>query len=357
MRVLVTGGSGFVGRALLEQLSAEGHAVRALVRSEAARRSVERRGAQAVYGDITEQGVVSAACEGVDHVVHLAAHVRDAGPRRVFYEVNVEGTRSVLAAARRAGARRFVHVSTEAVLLDGSPLIDVDETRPIPATPIGPYAWSKALAEQLVGAAARPGFTSVVLRPRLIWGKGDTTLVPRLLAAVRGGTFAWIDGGAALTSTCHVRNVCAGIACALREDAPGGVYFLSDGEPVSFRSFLEGMLRAHGVKPPTRSVPRWLALALAGVSEFAYARLGRSRSPPLTRTAVLLMGQQMTINDGLARRVLKYRPVLSREAGMSELQAEAASGEPPWPLDPPAVVSLVRRKTSGKGATAVQSTR
>ena len=352
MRVLVTGGSGFVGRSLLRKLAADGHAVRALVRSEAAQRTVEACGAQAVFGEITEQGALWAACEGVDQVVHLAAHVRDAGPRRVFYEVNVEGTRSMLSAARRAGARRFVHVSTEAVLLDGSPLIDVDETRPIPASPVGPYAWSKALAEKLVRAAHGPDFTSVVLRPRLIWGKGDTTLVPRLLDLVRRGRFAWIDGGTALTSTCHVRNVCAGIGCALREDAPGGVYFLSDGEPISFRSFLESVMRAHGTEPPLRSVPHWLALALARASEFAYARLAPSAAPPLSRTAVLLMGQQMTVNDQLARRVLKYRPVVSREDGLSELRGEVSLSVPPPPRGPRGPGSREGGKRQGRSVSA-----
>jgi nucleoside-diphosphate-sugar epimerase len=346
MRVLVTGGSGFVGRALLGQLRAEGHAVRALVRSDEAQRSVEAQGAQAVLGDLSEQAALKAACEGVDHVVHLAALVRDSGPRRQFYEVNVEGTRSLLEAARRAGGRRFVHMSSEAVLLDGSPLIDADETRAIPETPVGPYAWSKALAEKLVSAADRPGFTCVALRPRWIWGKGDTTLMPRLLEAVQSGKFAWIDGGGALTSTCHVRNVCAGIACALAPDAPGGVYFLSDGEPISFRAFLESLLRAHGVEPPARRLPRWLALAAAGATEFAYARFTPSSTPPLTRTAVLLMAQQMTVNDSLARHVLKYRPVLSRQAGLSELAGEVLPAEPARSSVVPLAHSQVSRKAS-----------
>lgn len=358
MRILVTGGSGFVGRALLGQLRAEGHAVRALVRSDEAQRSVEAQGAQAVLGDLTEQAALKAACEGVDHVVHLAALVRESGPRRLFYEVNVEGTRSLLEAARRAGARRFVHMSSEAVLLDGSPLVDVDETRPIPETPVGPYAWSKALAEKLVSAADRPGFTCVALRPRWIWGRGDTTLMPRLLEAVGSGKFAWINGGAALTSTCHVRNVCAGIACALAADAPGGVYFLSDGEPIRFRVFLESLLRAHGVEPPARSLPRWLALAAAGVTEFAYSQFTPSSTPPLTRTAVLLMAQQMTVDDSLARRVLRYRPVVSRTAGLSELAGEVLPAEPARAsVAPPAPAQITRKISTGQDGASAQSTR
>lgn len=319
MRVLVTGGSGFVGRELLRQLVQEGHAVRALVRSEAAECVVRARGAQAVRGDLSEPGALRAACEGVEIVVHLAAEVADHGPLSRFYEVNVEGTRALLGAARRAGARRFVYTSTEAVLLTGKPLRDVDESVPVPARPIGNYAFTKALAERLVRESSRTGFTTISLRPRLVWGAGDSTLVPRLLEAMENGSFAWIHQGVALTSTCHVRNLCAGIRAAFERGAPGGVYFLSDGDPIAVRPFLEALVRPHGVAAPTRSVPRWLALSAAVLSEWGHERLRLGGSPGLTRTAVLLMGQQMTVDDSLARRELGYQPVISRDAGLAAL--------------------------------------
>lgn len=319
MRVLVTGGSGFVGRELLKQLVQVGHTVRALVRSEAAACVVSARGAQAVRGDLTEPTALRALCDGVDVVVHLAAEVADYGPLRRFYEVNVEGTRALLEAARKAGAQRFIHMSTEAVLLDGRPLEDVDESRPLPARPIGPYAFTKALAERLVREHNRPGFVTICLRPRLVWGPGDTSLLPRLLDAMQSGSFAWIDHGTALTSTCHVRNLCAGIMAAFERGTPGAVYFLTDGEPLALRPFLEALVRPHGITPPARSVPRWLAFSLASFSEWSHQRLRFSGSPRLTRTAVLLMGQQMTVNDSLARSELAYQPVVSRDAGLAEL--------------------------------------
>lgn len=319
MRVLVTGGSGFVGRELLKVLRAHGHVLRALVRTDEAAKLVAELGAQAVRGDLTSPAGLATVCEGVDVVVHLAAHVSDYGDPRLFYEINVEGTRAMLEAARRGGARRFVHISTEAVLLDGRPLCDVDETRPLPDKPIGSYAWSKGLAETLVCKASRPGFSTIVLRPRFVWGRSDTTLVPRLIEAMKGGSFAWVDGGVALTSTCHVQNLCAGIECALTRGEPGGVYFLTDGEPIAVRPFIEALVRPRGVTPSSRSVPRWLALAAARATEWTHDKLKRKGPPSLTRTSVLLLGQQMTVNDSRARRELGYRPVLSRDAGLAEL--------------------------------------
>lgn len=326
MRVLVTGGSGFVGRQLLLQLVEAGHVVRALVRSDAAAELVAARGAQAVEGDLLEPGALRALCEGVDAVVHAAAEVGDHGPLSRFYEVNVEGTRALLEAARKGGARRFIHISTEAVLLDGKPLIDVDESRPLPARPIGPYAFTKAQAERLVREHDRPGFATLCLRPRLVWGPGDSSVLPRLIHAMNSGRFAWVDHGIALTSTCHVRNLCAGILAALTRGTPGGVYFLTDGEPVAMRSFVEALIRPHGVVAPTRSVPRWLALSSARLAEWTHERLRRPGQPALTRTAVLLMGQQMTVDDTRARRELGYAPVVSRAAGLAELYDTPAAG-------------------------------
>lgn len=330
MRVLVTGGSGFVGRQLLVQLVEAGHVVRALVRSDAAAEVVSMRGAQAVEGDLLEPSALRSLCDGVDAVVHAAAEVSDYGPLSRFYEVNVEGTRALLEAARRGGARRFIQISTEAVLLDGQPLIDVDESRPVPARPIGPYAFTKAQAERLVREHNRDGFETLCLRPRLVWGPGDTSVLPRLLEAMNSGRFAWIDQGTALTSTCHVRNLCAGILAALTRGTPGGVYFLTDGEPVAIRSFVEALIRPHGVAAPTRSVPRWLALSSARVAEWTHERLRMAGAPALTRTAVLLMGQQMTVDDSRARRELGYVPVVSRDAGLAELY------DPPAPAVEPA---------------------
>src|SRR5207247_118491 len=128
-------------------------------------------------------------------------------PLEVHLRITTRGTEHVLAAAKAAGATRFVRVGTEAVLADGRPIVRADETRPLPAKPLGAYPHSKGLAEQAVIAANAPDFATVVVRPRFIWGKGDTNLLPELIDAVNSGKFGWISGGHYLTSTCHVDNV------------------------------------------------------------------------------------------------------------------------------------------------------
>src|SRR3954469_7651999 len=207
MKYFVTGGSGFIGRHLLLRLLADGHVVRALARSDESARVVEGLGATPVRGDLADVGGLVDEIRGSAVVVHAAADVTSWRPD---HEVNVTGTSRMLDAAREAGVRRFVHVSTEAVLVGGKPLRYVDESAPYPAKHVGEYARTKALAEQLVLAANGRQLRTVAVRPRLVWGPGDTTLLPEILEAARHGRWVWMDGGHYLTSTCHVANLCEG---------------------------------------------------------------------------------------------------------------------------------------------------
>jgi len=223
MDVFVTGGSGFLGQHLVRALSGAGHQVRALVRSQVAAEAVVTAGAEPVHGDLTNGDAPRDGMNGCGVVVHAAAHTKQWGPRQGFHEVNVVGTEAVILAARRSSATRLVHVSTEAVLADGHQLVGVDETYPRPAHAVGEYARTKALAEELVLAANGSGLATMAVRPRLVWGPGDTTILPAIAQAARNGRFAWIDGGNYLTSTCHVANACEGIALAAEHGRAGEV--------------------------------------------------------------------------------------------------------------------------------------
>lgn len=321
MQAFVTGGSGFVGRQLIRALRTRGDRVRALARSDAAADKVVAAGAEAVRGDLDDTATMQGGMAGCDVVFHAAAKVEVWGRREDFERVTVLGTRRALAAARAAGAPRFVHVSTEAVLVGGPPLVDVDETRPLPQRPLGLYPWSKGRAEEEVRAAAREGLHATIVRPRAIWGTGDTVLLPRLIKLVDSGKFAWIGGGHALTSTCHVENVCAGLLAAAERGRPGEAYFVTDGEPISFRSYINGMLQAVGRDASgAPSIPLSAARLLARLVEGWWSLTGKAGEPPLTRTAVELIGTQITVNDGKARRELGYSPVVTREQGLAALR-------------------------------------
>lgn len=325
MDAFVTGGSGFVGHRLIDALVDRGDSVAALARSDAAAQVVEAAGATAVRGDLSDGDAMADGMADTEVVFHLAAKVDEWGDPGVFERVNVKGTQNALSAARRADVDRFVHTSTEAVLADGSPLRNVDETLPYPDNPAGYYPRTKAAAERLVRRADDASLTTVVVRPRFVWGAGDTTLLPALVSAVEAGRFAWFSGGRYKTSTCHVDNAVEGFLRAAARGDGGEIYFVTDGEPVEFRSFVGSLLETQGVEAPVRSVPRRLAWWGATAAEVAWRRLPLSGRPPLTRMSVATIGQEMTFDDGKARRHLGYDGQVSREEGLEGLRQAATS--------------------------------
>jgi nucleoside-diphosphate-sugar epimerase len=320
MRAFVTGGSGFVGRRLIPALLDQGHTVRALGRSQASLDQVRQSGAEPCEGDLSSVDALKRGMEGCELVFHSAAMVKQWGTRAEFFEGNVRGTENVLEAARAVGIKRLVHVSTEAVLVDGSPLVNVDEKRPLPERPIGHYSSTKGAAERLVLSVNSPEMTTVVVRPRFIWGKDDTSVLPQIIDAVKSGRFRWVDGGTFKTSTCHVDNCVEGMLLAAEKGRGGQVYFLTDGEPVVFREFITAMLKTQGVDPGNKKIPFGLSMAVATVSELLWNFLPLPGAPPIARQELLLVGREVTVSDEKARRELGYVGRVTREEGLREME-------------------------------------
>jgi nucleoside-diphosphate-sugar epimerase len=321
----VTGGSGFIGGRLIERLVADGHKVRALARSERAAERIRARGGEAVSGDLSDAGSMRVGAKDCEWTFHAAAMLGDWGRREDFERGNVDGTRNVLTACREAGVRRFVHVGTEAALIAGEPLVDVDETAPLRPDSSALYSSTKAMAERLVLEANGDGFETVVIRPRFVWGRGDTTLLPEMVEMVRAGRFAWIGGGTHRTSITHVDNTVEGLALGAERGRPGNVYFVTDGEPVVFREFVSELLRTQGVEPPSRSIPAWVAGTLAVGGETAWSTLRLRGHPPLTRFAYWVSSQECTIRIDKARDELGYKPVMGLADGLAELRAGSSA--------------------------------
>jgi nucleoside-diphosphate-sugar epimerase len=319
----VTGGSGFIGGALIRRLVAEGWDVHALVRSEASAQKVTALGAKAIAGDLADVPSMAVGAQYCEIAFHCAAHLGDWGTREEFERGNVQGTRNTLAAARQAGLRRFVHVGTEAALLAGEPLVEVDERAPLRFDSPALYSSTKARAEEAVIEANRNGLETVVVRPRFVWGRGDTTLLPAMAEMVRAGRFAWVGGGRQRTSTTHVDNAVEGLVLGAQRGAPGAVYFVTDGQPVVFRDFVTRLIETQGVTPSRRSVPAPVAKVVAAVGETACRLLGRRSHPPrppLTRLAVWLSALEATIDITRARTELGYAPVRTIDEGLEELR-------------------------------------
>jgi nucleoside-diphosphate-sugar epimerase len=321
----VTGGSGFVGGKLIERLVRDGWSVRALARSEAAEASVRAAGAEPVRGDLSDEAAMTEGARGTEVAFHAAAKLGDWGSWKEFRRVNVEGTRAALRACRAAGVRRFVHVGTEAALLHGQPLVAADERTPLAFDSPAPYAATKAAAEAAVIEAGGDGFETVVVRPRFVWGAGDTTLLPTMTEMVRAGRFAWVGGGRQLTATTHVANTVEGLVLAAERGLPGNAYFVTDGSPVVFRDFVTKLLATQGVQAPERTLPLPVARAVAAAGEAAWRVLPLPGRPPIARFAVWVSALECTLDDSKAREQLGYQPVVTREHGLTELQESAGS--------------------------------
>jgi nucleoside-diphosphate-sugar epimerase len=159
----------------------------------------------------------------------------------------------------------------------------------------------------------------VVLRPRFVWGKGDTTLLPEMVATVESGRFAWVGGGRNVTETMQVDNVVEGLILAAARGRAGEAYFVTDGKPVVFREFVTELLRTQGVEPPNRSLPAWSAAPLARLCEVTWKLLPLPGQPPMTAFRSWLLTQECTIDIAKARTELGYAPVVSHERGLAAL--------------------------------------
>jgi nucleoside-diphosphate-sugar epimerase len=320
----VTGGSGFVGGALLRRLAADGWRVRALARSARSAGTVSALGAEPVAGDLADVAALTTGATGADVVFHAAAHVEQWGTRAEFERVNVGGTRNVLAAARRAGVPRLVYVGSEAAMLAGRPLHDIDEDTPLQPDSASPYCATKARAELAVRKANGQGLRTVVLRPRLVWGPGDHTILPALVRSVTSGRFRWIGGGTHLTSTTYVDNAVEGLVLAATAPDPGPSYFVTDGPPMVFRDFVTRWLGTQGVTVPDRNLPPAVARVAAAATELVWRGLRLPGTPPIDRTTVWLAALECTVDIRRARAELGYAPPRTREEGFAALAAARA---------------------------------
>lgn len=318
MKAFVTGGSGFVGRCMIDMLRDRGDEVIALARSEQATKIVMQLGAKAVRGDLLDEPAMIRGMLDCDVVFHIAGFLSTWGKYQDFYKTNVMGTECTLAAALSAQVPCFVQIGASASVFNHQHLSQIDESTPLQQPKFSAYIATKSIAEQRVISANRSGFRTAVVRPSWIWGNGDHAL-PQVINAVKNGQFVWIDGGNYPYMTTHVINVCHGAILAAERSSGGQAYFLSDGDVVQFRDWITTLMQMAGVKVNSLSIPRWLAWKIAGLVEGVWRIAQLKNEPPISRTLVRLIGQEVTFSDCKAREDLGYRPIMTRDRGLAEL--------------------------------------
>lgn len=315
MRILVTGATGFLGGALIRSLSREGRAVVGTGRSGAALAELEAEGIPTVAADLSDPSSVAALTLAgpFDAVVHTAALSSPFGPLAGFRAANVTGTAHALAVARACAVRRFVQISSPAVGFAPRDQINLSETAPFPR-PINHYARSKREAEALV--LATPEVGPVILRPRGIYGAGDTALLPRLLKVAKSRPLPMLRGGEAAIDLTHVDDVIAAIRAALSapEEAEGGIFNISGGEMLSVVDIVEAACERSGFTPQWRPLPWRGAMAVARIVEFVAGF--RGYEPMITPYSLALFAFRQSLDLSRAREVLGWQPQISFEEGL-----------------------------------------
>jgi acetylornithine/succinyldiaminopimelate/putrescine aminotransferase/nucleoside-diphosphate-sugar epimerase len=318
---LVTGGSGFIGGHIVERLVQEGYQVRCLVRASSDTALLDSLGVELAVGDLTDAASLRSAAEGCRFVVHCGALVSDWATTSELVQINVQGTRNVLEAAVRAGVDRFVHVSTTDVY--GYPgTAGVDESFGANGF-TNWYAETKRSAEAEVRRFERErALPVVILRPATVYGPRSREVIASIASAIQDGNMLLIGDGRAVAGLAYVDNVVDAALLALRhEQAPGHAFNVSDGSPVTWREFTDGLARGLGSRPVRLSAPYWLASAVGFSLELAYRvlrRLTRFRSAPLlSRQAVHVLGNNQDFSTQQARALLGWAPRVDYETGLA----------------------------------------
>lgn len=331
-RVAVTGASGVVGGAVCRALLARGDAVVALQRGVPSADLIAA-GVQGRRADITgdSQELVEAFA-GCSAVVHAAARVDITGAWADFERTNVLGTRQVLDAARLAGVRRFVMVSSPSVAHAGYALIGARAEPANPDRAHGNYSRSKAMAEVMALAADSADMAVTVVRPHLVWGPGDTQLTARIIDRARSGRLVLIGGGSALIDTTYIDNAGTAIAAAVeraeRSQVRGRCFVVSNGEPRTVSEMLARIAQAAGAPAPARSVPFAAARVGGLVLERLWERTGREGDPPVTAFLAEQLATAHWFDQRQTRAALGWRPGVSLDEGFARL-AEAFHGVAP----------------------------
>jgi nucleoside-diphosphate-sugar epimerase len=325
MRVLLTGATGFLGRAVARRLIEAGHAVTAIAREDDA--DLASAGVEMQRGDVTNLDTVAGAAAACEAIVHCAALASPFARIDDYYDVNVRGTDNVLAACEIAGVRRLVFTSCAGIVIDGGDLNGVNETQRIPPRAPTPYLATKALAERRVLAANGPELATVALRPHLLWGPGERRWLPRIVALARAGRLRLFGEPGTKIDSCYIDNAADAHLAALERLEPGAAiagkaYFVTQGEPASIEGFVNGLVRAAGYPAETRRLSVSLAQMLASTAPLRRTVVGAD--PLLTADALALFGHATWFNIAAARRDLGYAPRVGMAEGFARVSAHLA---------------------------------
>jgi len=322
VKALVTGGGGFLGKAIVGQLLARGDTVRSYSRGEYP--ELCALGVETFQGDLADADALDRAADGCDVVFHVAAKADVWGRYADFYQANVNGTRNVVDACLCRSVKRLVYTSSPSVAFSGEDQNGVDESEPYPKEFLSHYPRTKALGEAIALESNGPDLATVALRPHLIWGPGDTNLVPRIVERAKRGKLRIAGDGQQRIDAVYIDNaarahVLAADALGPEAACAGNAYYITNDEPWAIEKVLNGILEAAGLPPVTKRVSPGVAYAAGSVFECIYTLLGKKQEPPMTRFVARQLAMAHWYDISAAKRDLGYAPDVSMDEGMRRL--------------------------------------
>lgn len=320
-KILVTGGGGFLGKAIVKRLVAGGDRVMSF--SRGFYHELSQLGVTQIQGDLADLKAVERACNGVDVVFHAAAKAGIYGKYSDFYHTNVTGTQNILSACRKQNVSRIIYTSSPSVIFDGTDMQGVDESAPYPKTYHAAYPKTKALAEQEVLRSLNNKLRGVILRPHLIWGPEDPHLIPGIIK--RANRLRLIGTGKNRVDTIYIDNAADAHLLAadrLKEhpEISGKIYFISQDDPIPLWDMVNYILMAAGLVKIEKSIPRKVAWTIGAFMEVVYKILFISSEPPITRFVANELSTSHWFDISAAKRDLGYIPKISISEGLRRLE-------------------------------------
>ena len=316
-KVLVTGATGFLGKYVVEELVEYGYQVRAFGRNNKVGQSLENSSVSFFQGDLTKDDDVLEACKGMDLVVHAGALSTVWGPWEDFFQANVLGTKYVLEACHQTGIQRLVYVSSPSIYAAPKDQLAIKESDAPEENNLNNYIRSKLASEKLF--KDYPDVPSIILRPRGLFGIGDTSILPRVINLSQKIGIPLIGDGRQLMDMTCVENVALAIRLALEApEAKGDIYNITNGEPRAFRDLLEESLTGLGYPIKYRKIPAFLLSVIATSLEFLYKTLNLKGEPALTRYTYYLLRYSQTLDISKAEKELGYHPKISISEGIEQ---------------------------------------